>query len=189
MGLKVGIVGVGSFAQCFIPLYKAHPIAGEVVLCDVDAANASAIPRSSACRSIGTQGSFEQGCAGAMWLAKDAEQCMRLAELLRCREIPAGPDATTTNPTTCYRDVSDVHPLARLPREFRGLTDRHGGSHQFLVDDFVRACVTGRQPPISVWQAARYTVPRIVAHESALRGGALLPVPDFGALPAPHASV
>ena len=37
MGIKVGIVGVGSFAQNFIPLFKAHPLVDEVVLCDLDA--------------------------------------------------------------------------------------------------------------------------------------------------------
>lgn len=38
MGIKVGMVGVGSFAQSFIPLFQAHPLVAEVVLCDVDAA-------------------------------------------------------------------------------------------------------------------------------------------------------
>ena len=38
MGLKIGIVGVGSFAQSFIPLFQAHPLVAEVVLCDIDAA-------------------------------------------------------------------------------------------------------------------------------------------------------
>jgi len=38
MALKVGIVGVGAFAQSFIPLFQAHPLVSEVVLCDVDPA-------------------------------------------------------------------------------------------------------------------------------------------------------
>ena len=37
MSLKIGIVGVGSFAQSFIPLFKAHPLVDQVVLCDLDA--------------------------------------------------------------------------------------------------------------------------------------------------------
>lgn len=36
MGIKIGMVGVGAFAQCFIPLYKAHPLVDKVVLCDLD---------------------------------------------------------------------------------------------------------------------------------------------------------
>jgi len=31
-----------------------------------------------------------------------------------------------------------------------------------------------------VWQAARYLLPGLIAHESALQGGALMDVPDFG---------
>ena len=60
----------------------------------------------------------------------------------------------------------------------------HNGSHQFLVHDFVTACVTGKTPPNNVWAAARYLVPGLIAHESALKGGVLLEVPDFGDAPA-----
>ncbi|MCY4377050.1 MAG: hypothetical protein OXC31_25110 [Spirochaetaceae bacterium] len=51
------------------------------------------------------------------------------------------------------------------------------------VDDFVRACHEGTQPPNHVWNAAAYTVPGIVAHESGLRGGELLDNPDLGTPP------
>ena len=36
MGLQVGVVGTGAFAQSFIPLFKAHPQVERVVLCDLD---------------------------------------------------------------------------------------------------------------------------------------------------------
>ena len=65
----------------------------------------------------------------------------------------------------------------------RGLHNGHEGSHHFLVDDFVTAVNTGTLPPVNAWEAARYTLPGIVAHESALRGGERLPVPDFGDAP------
>jgi len=45
-----------------------------------------------------------------------------------------------------------------LPKEFVGLPNGHSGSHQFLVHDFVTACVTGQTPPNNVWDAARYLV-------------------------------
>jgi hypothetical protein len=38
-------------------------------------------------------------------------------------------------------------------------------------------------PPNHVWVAARYCAPDIVAHQSALQGGVLLEVPDFGLPP------
>ena len=36
MGIELGIVGVGAFAQSFIPLVRAHPQVDRVVLCDLD---------------------------------------------------------------------------------------------------------------------------------------------------------
>jgi hypothetical protein len=38
-------------------------------------------------------------------------------------------------------------------------------------------------PRVNAWLAARFTVPGLVAHESAKLGGALLDVPDFGDAP------
>jgi len=84
-----------------------------------------------------------------------------------------------------HAGVSQVHDVARLPREFVGLPNGHVGSHQFLVDDFVKCCVAGELPPCNVWQAARYVLPGLIAHESALRGGELLEIPDFGDAPTP----
>ena len=36
MGIKLAVVGAGSFAQCFIPLFKFHPLVSEIVLADLD---------------------------------------------------------------------------------------------------------------------------------------------------------
>ena len=76
-----------------------------------------------------------------------------------------------------------MHDAGRLPAEFRGLHNGHEGSHHFLVDDFATAVATGTLPPVNTWEAARYTLPGIVAHKSALRGGERLPVPDHGDAP------
>jgi hypothetical protein len=79
-----------------------------------------------------------------------------------------------------FSGVCDLHPVERLPREFAGLPNGHGGSHQFLVDDFVRSVVQRRLAPNHVWAAARYTIPGIVAHESAKKEGEQLKITDFG---------
>ena len=34
MGLKIGVLGAGSFASSFIPLFKAHPLVDEVRLAE-----------------------------------------------------------------------------------------------------------------------------------------------------------
>ncbi|HLU57442.1 MAG TPA: Gfo/Idh/MocA family oxidoreductase [Pseudonocardia sp.] len=55
----------------------------------------------------------------------------------------------------------------------------HGGSHPFLVDEFVRSIVEGRAPLIDARRAAAWTAPGICAHASALADGASVPVPDY----------
>ena len=59
--------------------------------------------------------------------------------------------------------------VGRLPDEFLGAPNGHEGSHHFLVDDFVTAVNDGTLPPVNAWVAARFTLPGIVAHASALR--------------------
>lgn len=59
----------------------------------------------------------------------------------------------------------------------------HGGSHPYLVHEFVEAVATGRQPAINIWEAAKYMVMGVMAHKSALRDGETLEVPYFGEAP------
>ena len=55
----------------------------------------------------------------------------------------------------------------------------HGGSHPYLVDEFVRSVVDGRPPQIDHLRSAAWTAPGICAHESALGGGRRVAVPDY----------
>ena len=74
----------------------------------------------------------------------------------------------------------------RLPKSFReyGIkSGSHFASHPFLIDDFVRAVVENKLPPNNAWDSARYMIPGLVAHESAIQGGKLLDIPDFGDAP------
>jgi hypothetical protein len=54
----------------------------------------------------------------------------------------------------------------------------------FLVNEFIRSIVEDRYPAVNIWEAIAYTLPGIVAHQSALRGGELLKIHDYGAAPA-----
>ena len=56
----------------------------------------------------------------------------------------------------------------------------HGGSHPHLVHEFVSSIVEGRQPAIDAITAANWTAAGICAHESAMRGGETVEVPEFG---------
>ncbi len=60
----------------------------------------------------------------------------------------------------------------------------HGGSHPYLVHEFVEAVAHGRQPAINIWEAARYMAMGVMAHKSALQDGTTLDVPDWGDAPA-----
>jgi predicted dehydrogenase len=55
----------------------------------------------------------------------------------------------------------------------------HGGSHVFLSAEFLNALVEDREPVIDVYHALAMTVPGIVGHQSALKGGERLRVPSF----------
>jgi predicted dehydrogenase len=69
---------------------------------------------------------------------------------------------------------------ADLFGEFGG----HGGSHPYLVNEFVSSVAEGRQPAINAWEAVRYMAPGVMAHKSAQRDGEVLEVPDWGDAPA-----
>lgn len=55
----------------------------------------------------------------------------------------------------------------------------HGRSHPFITHEFVMALVEDREPEIDIYESLAITVPGIVAHQSALRGGEQLKVPSF----------
>jgi predicted dehydrogenase len=55
----------------------------------------------------------------------------------------------------------------------------HGGSHPHLAHEFISALIEDRDPFPNAAQSANWTSVGILAHESALQGGALIQLPDF----------
>jgi predicted dehydrogenase len=55
----------------------------------------------------------------------------------------------------------------------------HGGSHGYLMNEFVTAVLENRQPLVNIAWALNMTVAGIVAHQSALKDGELLKIPQF----------
>ncbi|MEJ2903805.1 Gfo/Idh/MocA family oxidoreductase [Pedobacter panaciterrae] len=55
----------------------------------------------------------------------------------------------------------------------------HGGSHPHLVQEFVAAIMEGRDSAVDAALAANYTCAGICAHESAMKGGTRINIPDF----------
>jgi len=145
----------------------------------------------------GSEGSFEQQIAPPVpekgqsythhctWTGKTAESVEDVTELLNCstdrRDTTALARAKAAGlGSEAFTYSAPVHAMHRLPREYAGLGNGHEGSHQFLIHDFVTACADRVHPPNNVWQAARYLIPGLIAHESAMQDGVLLDVPDFG---------
>ncbi|HSW45397.1 MAG TPA: Gfo/Idh/MocA family oxidoreductase [Phycisphaerae bacterium] len=58
----------------------------------------------------------------------------------------------------------------------------HGGSHGYLMNDFVTAILANRKPLVDVAQALSMTVGGIVAHQSALKDGELMKIQQFAPL-------
>jgi predicted dehydrogenase len=132
---------------------------------------------------FGTQGSYEEQANAQVWTSLNKEDITDLREFLACGDIEVSSEDKDLHESLkddFHKGVSDVHPVHRLPEKFRGLNNGHFGSHQFLVDDFVKALDSYKLPPNHVWEAAKYCVPGLIAHESAKCDGEMLEIPDFG---------
>ena len=55
----------------------------------------------------------------------------------------------------------------------------HGGSHGYLGNEFVSSILENRRPLVDIVSALNMTVCGIVAHESAMKGGELLKIPQY----------
>lgn len=139
--------------------------------------------RESRFRFFGTEGSFEQLATVSFW--QDKKGVQDVSQHLQAVPTLAADDPSLADVAPALRDAfvsgtAPVHDRSRLPAAFAHAPNGHEGSHHFLVDDFVTAVNRRTPPPVNAWVAARYTLPGIVAHESAGRDGERLPVPDFG---------
>lgn len=139
--------------------------------------------RESRFRWFGTDGTFEQVTTASFWQTREGVD--DVSELIDTRASLAHDDPSLAHVSPALRDAfvsgyAAIHDIERIPAQLRGLHNGHEGSHHFLVDDFVRAVETQLLPPVNAWTAARFTLPGVIAHESARRGGERLIVPDFG---------
>lgn len=142
--------------------------------------------RESRFRFFGTEASFEQLARVTVW--QDKQNVHDISEQMETRPSMSLDDPSLANVAPELRDafvsgLAPVHDAGRLLEEFRGAPNGHEGSHHFLVDDFVTAVNDGTLPPVNAWVAARFTLPGIVAHQSALQNGVRLPIRDFGDAP------
>ena len=111
-------------------------------------------------RVYGTEAAYEEG----VWYAK--ERPTRLTDEAMRDPLP-----------------TEVYEAFRQIEGNAGVYGGHGGSHAYLVHEFVDAIAHGRQPAINAWEAVRYMASGVMAHQSALRDGEILAVPDWGDAP------
>ena len=55
----------------------------------------------------------------------------------------------------------------------------HGGSHGQLMNEFITAILEDRPPMVDIYEALALTVPGIIAHQSALKDGENLKIPQY----------
>ncbi|HEY5222928.1 MAG TPA: Gfo/Idh/MocA family oxidoreductase [Microbacteriaceae bacterium] len=142
--------------------------------------------RESRFRFFGTEASFEQLAETSVWQNKQGIEDVSDALATKASMAPDDLSLAHVAPELRASFISghaSVHDSSRLPTAFVGAPDGHEGSHHFLADDFVTAVTRKLLPPVNAWVAARFTLPGIVAHESALQGGVRLPISDFGNAP------
>ena len=108
-------------------------------------------------RLFGTEGSFRENS----WIDKERRVPLTVAEM---RE-PLPPMVEKA-----FRTISTSSDL------YGG----HGGSHAYLVHEFVDAVAHDRPPAIDIYQAVRYMAAGVMAHQSALQDGEWLTIPDWG---------
>ncbi len=83
-----------------------------------------------------------------------------------------------SRPTLEQYDQPEWWKTNMLPEALRHNSGHHG-SHTFLTHEFIDALLNERRPTVDIYEALAYTVPGIIAHESALQGGALLKIPQY----------
>jgi hypothetical protein len=136
------------------------------------------------------QHTFQRGYSAYKWGLDKQTHMEYLDELLNSEAYVADKKAGTINWERAQSNMEYVKGFcaiqdrSRLPKIYRDEAPfSHFNSHPFLVDDFVRAVVDDKLPPNNAWDAARYMIPGLIAHESSLRDGEMMDVPDLGAAP------
>jgi predicted dehydrogenase len=81
---------------------------------------------------------------------------------------------------TRYRGALEELPdLSRPPLPPGVPEGGHGGSHGHLAHEFVTAILADREPLVNIYEALAMTVPGIIAHQSALKDGECLKIPQY----------
>ena len=76
-----------------------------------------------------------------------------------------------------WLDAGELELLMEAPEEAK--LGGHGTSEYYMIRDFLEAIEKGTRPPIDVMRSMDFTIPGIIAHESAMSDGNWRDVPQF----------
>lgn len=124
-------------------------------------------------RVYGNKGSFENDT----WCDKNGSTPLSIEEM----RDPLPEDVVKA--FKGWRQMAALGPTKLSAQEMDDFLGGHGGSHSYLVHEFVSAVAEARTPACTALDAARYTAAGAVAHKSAMAGGVVLDVPDWGDCP------
>jgi predicted dehydrogenase len=138
--------------------------------------------------NIWWRGAFK-GCERAQWIGSKLSLYMNSPHWGQGLVIRSGKQ-TEKDDAGFVRELPEIEKFQptnwwetdMLPEPLRHISG-HEGSHTFITNEFVMALVEERKPAVDVYEALAYTVPGIVAHESSLRGGEYLKIPQFDPTP------
>jgi hypothetical protein len=98
----------------------------------------------------------------------------------RIPKLVKAPDFAKRLPKPIQRfTTKGVYDLARKTHLSFTQGAGHGGSHPHLAHEFLTALVEDRDPYPNARQSANWTCVGLCAHQSALKGGALVQLPSF----------
>ena len=116
------------------------------------------------------------------WIAASAVLLGLWSQTARAEDLPTPP---SLEPAVVFwtRVYSEVDSHAGLIHDAEHLSfiqgGGHGGSHPHLVHEFVSALIENRDPWPNAVTSANWTCVGILAHESAVAGGAIKQLPAF----------
>ena len=130
-------------------------------------------------RILGTRGSFSEN----VWYYNgrtNEHDAIRPHQSVKLTDAelfdPFPPEVLEAFKRVQFKDVADLQ-----NREFQPLG--HGGSHPYLVHEFVSSVFEHRQSLVNPWEAGHYMAMGVAADISARRDGELTPVQDWGYAP------
>jgi len=77
------------------------------------------------------------------------------------------------------KDAAGNTPLDLTNTEIADLLREHGGSHGYLGYEFVMSILENRKPQVDIGQALNMIVAGVVAHQSAIKDGELMKIPQY----------